>query len=104
MEFAYYENNLVLDFREFTMDGRDTRDEGKLDGFNKEEKTSGKFIRHGSKNLESQILNLPVILGGPGNRKLCEVSERFHESKGWLKPGHMLVLRVPVCSLWWWPP
>lgn len=50
---------------------------------------------------DSIPLSLPVILGSPGNRKLCEVSEGFHEAKWWwLKPGHMLVQRVPVCFLW----
>lgn len=57
--------------------------EEKLDGFDKEKKKNppGNCIKHIPKNLESQPLNLPMILGSPGNRKLCEVSEEFQEVK-----------------------
>lgn len=79
MEFAYYENHVVLSLSEFIMDGREARDEEKLNGFNKEEKTPGNFIKNSPKNLGP--LNLSVILGSPGNRKLCEVSEGLHEAK-----------------------
>lgn len=47
------------------MDGRDTKDEEKLDGFNKEEKTSGNLIRHGPKNLEKSNPKSPCDSGWP---------------------------------------
>lgn len=53
----------------------------KLDGRNKEGRIPENFLKHSPKTWIVKPLNFPTILGSPGNRKLCAVSEGIHEAK-----------------------